>query len=362
MLRGERREGLTYQWPSRCSGCDRQCERSAARGLQLCSYGVNSLRLDADVLIAGIVVRDAPGLSAARKKMLRSAHNGPTVADVQHVVERYREIAAADLRELQERRDRVIAEYRDTAAYKADLLELLKPDLRKMLAQIHDYKQFVSQIVQNINVVLERRAPGAEIDRKLAAAAHEEAAIYWAARLMEEKIQTALFLLDPEKISDPESIKVFRLHGCVLKYVRIYQSAFALKSVRVSVAGESYANVRANPAAASVIPHTLIDNALKYAPRGSHVEIEFSESESDVELSVSSYGPAIHTDERESIFDLFVRGREAKRIEPDGTGFGLYLSQLIAEALGTRIEVKQDRKAAQGDLQWTTFSICFSRA
>ena len=53
----------------------------------------------------------------------------------------------------------VVEEYKATAMYKPDLLETLKPEIRKNLAFLHDYKQFVARVKQNINVVLQNRFP-----------------------------------------------------------------------------------------------------------------------------------------------------------------------------------------------------------
>lgn len=358
---GERRPGLRYDWVNRCNSCDRQCERSKSRAVELCSYGVNFVRLDEDLLVAGIVVRDFPGSSAARTKMIRRTSQQPTMEEVRRVIDTYRAIGSEEINELRERKDEILQAYKESEGYREELLEDLRPELKKMLAQIHDYRQFVSQVVQNMNVILERRAPGCEMDEKLGKAAHEEAAIYWAARLMEEKIATALFLLDPERIDSPESETLFRLHGCVLKYVRVYQSAFDQKNVRVSVTGTSYGRVRGNPSAVAVVPHTLLDNALKYSPRGSRVEVAFDETEKTIRLSVASLGPRIQPEEREAIFDLFVRGSEAKKLEPDGTGFGLHLAAIIASKLGSKIEVEQSEDPGDQGLFWTEFSISLPR-
>jgi signal transduction histidine kinase len=253
----------------------------------------------------------------------------------------------------------LINKYKAEKGFERDLLELLRPDMRESFSYLHDYKQFIARVRQNINVVLESRYPGATIEQKLIKALPSEKAIYWAAILMEEKLQAAFLLLNPERISNVEDT-VFRLHGLVIKYVRIYQSAFDEKNVRLKVMGESHADIRGNPVAASVIPHTLIDNALKYSPRGSEVLVEFRETGESVELLVSSFGPEIRSDEKARIFEIFYRADAAVRQEEEGAGFGLYLAQFAAHQLGTEITVSQIPKKGP-HVFWTTFAVRFAR-
>lgn len=357
LVRGERLEGLRGRWPRRCDSCDRQCERSRERRLQLCSYGVNFFPFDKEFLVFGVVVADLPVESQARRKMLRVVKGQVTAAEVAAAYRRYEAVKDQDARDIQARKDGIVDEYQKSERYKEDLVGLLKPEMKKMLAQIHDYRQFVAQVVQNVNVLLQKRMLGRDIEEQLAAAPHEEVAIYWAARLMEEKIETALFLLEPERIDDPRQRRRFRFHGCVTKYLKIYQRSMERKGLKVEVVGESFGDVVGNPKAIAVIPHTLLDNALKYAPRGSSVRVSFHEDDDTIVLTVGSLGPRIEVHEREKIFDLFYRGERAQVLEPDGSGFGLHLAQLVATKYGTRIGMKQEPKAEKGELRWTEFSV-----
>lgn len=60
------------------------------------------------------------------------------------------------------------------------------------------------------------------------------------------------------------------------------------------------------------------------------------------------------------IFEPFFKGQAAIRDQEEGTGFGLYLSHVIARDMGTDIEVEQEaRQSRFGHL--TKFSIVFRR-
>jgi signal transduction histidine kinase len=360
LLNGERREGQIFSAPSQCHRCDRQCERSTSSEVKLCSYGVNYVRLDRDVLAFGFLVPPR-SFSCTQKGNRLYPTNIVAANDVQRAIATYRRIRSNFDKELELQKSAVIEEYKAKKGYEKDFLELLRPEIQTSFSYLHDYKQFITRVRQNINVVLESRYPDLPLDQKLSKALPSEKAIYHSAIVMEEKLQAAYLLLNPDRMLSQNGA-VFRLHGLVIKYVRIYQSSFDEKGVRLRVVGESRSDVQGNSIAASVIPHTLIDNALKYSLRGSEVLIEFAETADAVELRVSSYGPEIRQEERTKIFEIFFRSKAAMQQEEEGAGFGLYLAQFAAKHLGTRIEVWQDSTKVPEHGYRTTFSVRFRRA
>jgi signal transduction histidine kinase len=238
----------------------------------------------------------------------------------------------------------------------------LKSEIQTALGQVHDYRQLVTQIIQNMNVIAERAHPSMPVDESLPLIGHEEMAIYQAARLMEQKLQAALFFVHPEKINDPADSENIRIHGLVIKYRKIYSHAFDAKGLRIIETGESLGGMWGNGDALGVIPQTFIDNAYKYSPRGERVELSFHEDEHWIEFVVSSFGPRIDDDERQRIFEPFYRGRNATVGTGEGTGFGLALSQLVADRCGVEITFTQNPQRASGTLLWTSFKARFPRS
>jgi K+-sensing histidine kinase KdpD len=361
LFKGERRAGLQHDWPDRCNACDRQCESSKATGLQLCSYGLNYQRIDSDLLTAGLAVTDYPHLTPARSKMLRRLRGQQvTASEVAAVVAKAGEATEHLVDALRAQQDAVIAEYQTSKTYQRDVVEQLRPQLERQLSQVHDYKQFVQQVIQNLDVVLDRQFPRMPIEEKIELASHEEKAIYWAAMLMDEKLDAALLLLDPSRIHS--TVRRFSIHRLVTKYVRIYQRRIDAKNVRL-VMGASTAQVDGNPRAFSIIPHALIDNAIKYAPAGTRIDVSFEEDRpGSLLFRVDSWGPRILLHERDRIFDLFYRGDAAKEQGPEGTGVGLAQAQLVAKEIGTVIEVEQDKGASNVKNFRTRFRVRFETA
>lgn len=359
VFRGAKRQGSMLSWCSRCGECDKQCERSKESGLRLCSYGVNYQRVDDDLLLAGFIVRDYSGADTpARRSMLRKAgKEAISRSQLDKILEQATKSTRLLAEDLRARQEVLIAEYQQRKGYEQDVVELLRPDLQNTLAQVHDYKQFVQQIVQNLDVILEERFPRRPIEEKLTLASHEEKAIYWAAKLMDEKLDTALFLVYPDRITEVRAKSRFQFHGLVTKYLHIYQPQIDAKALKVRQEGRSYGWVEENSRALSVIPHAFIDNAIKYAPPNSRITLEFMQEGGELTFSVESLGPKIYNDERELIFQLFKRGREAKKQPIEGTGFGLGSAGFVAQALGVPIAVEQDDRSRQQGTRMTKFTM-----
>ena len=85
----------------------------------------------------------------------------------------------------------------------------------------------------------------------------------------------------------------------------------------------------------------LLDNAVKYSPAGSRIEIGVTEYEMFTAVSVKDEGIGIGEEEQAQIFRRFYRGREVSQ-EP-GVGIGLYLVREIAEKQGGYVKVKSKR-------------------
>lgn len=76
----------------------------------------------------------------------------------------------------------------------------------------------------------------------------------------------------------------------------------------------------------------LMDNALRYSPRGSPVAIQATRREDRIVIRITDRGPGIPLAERSRVFDKFYRGSNAGGTL--GTGMGLAIAREIARAHG----------------------------
>ncbi|MGM0574656.1 MAG: ATP-binding protein [Myxococcota bacterium] len=109
------------------------------------------------------------------------------------------------------------------------------------------------------------------------------------------------------------------------------------------------AMVTADPRLLRQLGHNLVGNALKFTPRGGHIDLVVEREGRDVVLRVRDDGPGIPEEEQPRIFEKFYRAPHAKRAIP-GTGLGLAIVKRIVDAHGWRVGLRS--KPGQGTEVW----------
>ena len=74
----------------------------------------------------------------------------------------------------------------------------------------------------------------------------------------------------------------------------------------------------------------LVDNAIRYSPRGGDVQIDVAPSDQYVVISVRDRGIGIPADQQNRIFELFFRAHAGTPHDVGGLGIGLFLAREIA--------------------------------
>jgi two-component system sensor histidine kinase KdpD len=95
----------------------------------------------------------------------------------------------------------------------------------------------------------------------------------------------------------------------------------------------------------------LLDNAAKFAPEETGIEIASHRQDSDVVITVRDEGPGIPSEDLERIFDKFYRIQSGDR-QRAGTGLGLAICRGFIEAQGGRITASN-----RGDRSGAVFTI-----
>lgn len=84
----------------------------------------------------------------------------------------------------------------------------------------------------------------------------------------------------------------------------------------------------------------LLDNAVKYSPPGSPIEVAVEQGGGQVAVTVRDEGTGMDDETRERAFDQFYRSPRARRMAPDGSGVGLYAARGLVEAMGGTISAE----------------------
>ncbi len=137
------------------------------------------------------------------------------------------------------------------------------------------------------------------------------------------------------------------LDEIVIDAVRSIQPIAAQRQVTIELRDVVDARIDGDPYLVARVILNLLDNAVKYAPEGSAVEVSMANADAGgaraYEVRVVDSGPGIPPEARERVFDRFYRVDAARsRAEAStssGAGLGLPIARRIAELHGGRVEL-----------------------
>ena len=113
----------------------------------------------------------------------------------------------------------------------------------------------------------------------------------------------------------------------------------------------------ADPEKVRQVFNILVENALRYSPRGGTVTVGARRNADRVEVRVVDQGMGIPAAERDWIFRKFYRAESAARDGAAGTGLGLFIAKELVTAMGGRIWVE----SAEGEGSSFAFELPAAR-
>jgi signal transduction histidine kinase len=99
--------------------------------------------------------------------------------------------------------------------------------------------------------------------------------------------------------------------------------------------------VMSDPAMLEPLLRHIIENALKFSPPGSAVDISIARASREVEVRVRDRGPGIGPEFMERAFDPFTQEDQSSTRAKPGLGIGLFAARKIAELIGGRVELQR---------------------
>ena len=104
------------------------------------------------------------------------------------------------------------------------------------------------------------------------------------------------------------------------------------------------------------VADNLLDNALRYAPQGSHVAVTVGRESENCCLIVEDSGTGLGADELERVFDRFYRADSSRDRKSGGMGLGLAIVKAIVDSHGGSVSA---RNRSEGG---ASFRVCLAVA
>jgi len=99
----------------------------------------------------------------------------------------------------------------------------------------------------------------------------------------------------------------------------------------------------------------LINNAAKFSPEGTSVDVNLTLTREHAQAAISDHGMGIPPEDLPHLCERFFRGKNVTIAEIPGSGIGLYIVKSIVEELGGRLKVESVLK------QGTTITVVLNR-
>lgn len=142
------------------------------------------------------------------------------------------------------------------------------------------------------------------------------------------KLNQALLLLskiENRQFSDTEEVNLNQLAE---NFFKNYQEQIKFKELSIKTGLSKFFIIKINPNLAEILIGNLLLNALKYAPKGSEVQVYFTEN--DMRISNESNGISL---DKNILFKRFQRQNN----QENGTGLGLEIAKQIANSSGLKL-------------------------
>jgi signal transduction histidine kinase len=212
----------------------------------------------------------------------------------------------------------------------ANELERSDNQRRNMLADIaHELRTPITILRGRLEGILDGVYPA---DEAHIAPALEET--YLLERLVEDLRLLALAEANQLRFE----LKSVRLEELAETILGLFSAQAGERNIKLHLDAEAnLPEVYVDPQRFQQVIGNLIDNALRYTPEGSTVEITIHHKDNTVELNVSDGGLGIPEDELAHVFDRFWRGEKSRARSTGGAGLGLPIARQLVEAQGGKI-------------------------
>lgn len=222
----------------------------------------------------------------------------------------------------------------------APLVQALNDLLARVDALIDTQRRFLADAAHELNTPLSAIKLQAQLALRAPAGQREQA---WAELEagIERTIHLVSQLLQMARL-EPKAAKPvrepLRLDALVAQVVAAMSARAEQHGIDLGVTRKDPVTVLGDAAAWRVLLENLIDNAVRYCPRGTQVDVALALEAEQTSLAVADRGPGIDAADRDRVLERFVRLQSA---DVTGSGLGLAIVREIAQQHGAHVGLSE---------------------
>ncbi len=126
-------------------------------------------------------------------------------------------------------------------------------------------------------------------------------------------------------------------------------------SIRFEERDDTLPPLMVDPEKMRAVFQNLLENAVKYSRPGGEVGIFASRTRDTVQFAIKDHGIGIPISEQAHIFTRFFRAENARKVDPNGTGLGLYIVKNVIEMHGGTIRLES--REGEGTTIYFTLNV-----
>jgi hypothetical protein len=224
----------------------------------------------------------------------------------------------------------------------------------ELIEGLHDVTTAVNLVTRNAEAII-AKLEGDTDDVKIDNAPPPLKSLLKSIELLHTRLSMSSIVANPESASfgQKHPVPVYKVFH---RMVRLFEELAARQGVSIKMQGSSRLKPKCFDSI-DTLALVLVDNAVKYSLQRNSVYVVVSDTNTSVKVAVQSYGPVVPKERQEKIFERGVRTQAAERFSSKGSGLGLYIARIVAEAHSFIIHYKCFDVSPSRSEGWNEFSF-----
>ncbi len=196
----------------------------------------------------------------------------------------------------------------------------------------HELRSPITAIQTSVEVTLAKPRSPAEYQEELETVSEQ-------CQQLRHLVNQLLELAETDVADQSMGLQRVRFTELVEQSINVFAGVAEERGIAVVPDLQTNVQIQANESRLRQVINNLLDNALKFSPRGGTVHVSLSSTDVGIQLRVADSGPGVPEQVQERIFDRFFQVDAAReRDQSRGNGLGLSICKSIVELHGGRID------------------------